>query len=108
MPRSKPKLVLYLLLTFLTTVPPRLAAAYVISRHAVASAAMEVAGAAALEQARTIAAHVSRDVDPTELERRCHDEVRGSSTRLTIIDAQGEVLCDSEADPARMVNHLER
>jgi two-component system phosphate regulon sensor histidine kinase PhoR len=108
MPRSTSRLVVYLLAPYLVTVPPLLLVAYVTMRHAAESAAMRFAGATALQQARSIAAHVPRDLSAAALEARCHDEVRGSATRLTIIDASGEVSCDTEAEPMRMVNHLDR
>ncbi|MBI3768400.1 MAG: PAS domain S-box protein [Deltaproteobacteria bacterium] len=108
MPRSTPRLVVYLLVPYLITVLPLLGMGYLVMRHAVESAAVEVAGAAGLQQARSIAAHVPRDLSAAALEARCRDEVRGSATRLTIIAASGDVLCDSEADPDRMVNHLDR
>jgi two-component system phosphate regulon sensor histidine kinase PhoR len=108
MPRSTRRLVVYLLIPYLLTVPPLLAVAFLVMRHAARSAAMEVAGAAAIQQARGIAAHLPADAQPTTLEARCRDAVRGSAIRLTVIDATGEVLCDTEADPERMVNHLDR
>lgn len=108
MPRSTPRLVLYLLVPYLLTVPPLLAVAFLMMRHAAESAAIEVAGAAAIQQARGVAAHVPEDLSPEALEARCREEVRGGATRLTIIGATGDVLCDTEADPQRMVNHLDR
>ncbi len=36
------------------------------------------------------------------------DEGRAAGARATIIDAQGKVLADSEADPASMENHAQR
>ena len=108
MPRSKPRLVLYLLLPYLLTVPPLLAAGSFFFWRALASAVIEVAGAAALQEAHSIAARLPDGVVPTELERRCRAEVEASATRLTVIAADGRVLCDSEADPSGMVNHLQR
>src|SRR6185369_13206957 len=108
MPRSTPRLVSYLLIPYLLTVPPLLAVAFLIMRSAAESAAIEVAGAAAIQQARGIATHMPLDLPPDVLASRCRDEVRGSATRLTIISATGDVLCDTEADPARMVNHIDR
>jgi two-component system phosphate regulon sensor histidine kinase PhoR len=108
MPRSKPRLVLYLLLPYLLTVPPLLAAGYLFFWRALASAAIEVGGAAALQEGRSIAARLPDDLPPAELERRCRAEVQGSATRLTVIAADGRVLCDSEADPSSMMNHLQR
>jgi two-component system phosphate regulon sensor histidine kinase PhoR len=108
MPRSKPRLVLYLLLPYVLTVPPLVGAGYLFFRRAVDNAATEVAGAIALQEAHSIAARLPVGVPPDELERRCREEVRASATRLTVIAEDGRVLCDSEADPTRMVNHLQR
>ena len=108
MPRSTSRLVVYLLVPYLVTVPPLLVVSYLVMRHAVESAAVEVAGAAALQEARSIAAHVPADLSGAALASRCREEVRGSATRLTIIETTGEVLCDTEADPVNMVNHLDR
>jgi two-component system phosphate regulon sensor histidine kinase PhoR len=108
MPRSKPRLVLYLLLPYLLTVPPLLAGGSLFFRRVLTSAATEVAGAAALQEARSIAARLPDGLAPAELERRCRAEVQASATRLTVIASDGRVLCDSEADPSGMVNHLQR
>jgi len=108
MPRSTSRLAVYLLVPYLVTVPPLLVVAYLVIRHAVESTAMPLAGAAAIQQARSIAAHVPPQLEGAALEDWCRDQVRGSATRLTIIDSTGVVMCDSEADPERMVNHLDR
>jgi len=108
MPRSTSRLAVYLLVPYLVTVPPLLLVAYLVIRHAVESTATPMAGAAAIQQARSIAAHVPPRLEGRPLEDWCRDQVRGSATRLTIIDATGVVLCDSEADPEQMENHLDR
>ena len=108
MPRSKPRLVLYLLLPYLLTVPPLLAGGSLFFRRVLTSATTEVAGAAALQEARSIAVRLPDGLAPAELGRRCRAEVQASATRLTVIASDGRVLCDSEADPSGMVNHLQR
>ena len=108
MPRSKPRLVLYLLLPSLLIVPPLLAAGYFFFWRALTSAVTEVAGAAALQEAHSIAARLPDGLTLAELERRCRAEVTSSAIRLTVIAADGRVLCDSETDPSGMVNHLQR
>src|SRR5689334_16316968 len=108
MPRSTSRLAIYLLVPYLITVPPLLGVAYLVMRHAADSAAVEFAGVAAVEQARSIAVHVPADLPPAVLAARCHDEVRGSGTRLTIINPNGDVLCDTEAEPDHMMNHADR
>ena len=108
MPRSTSRLAVFLLVPYLITVPPLLGVAYLVMRHAAESAAIEFAGAAALQQARSIAVHVPSDLPPAALAARCHDEVRGSASRLTIINPNGDVLCDTEAEPENMMNHADR
>ena len=68
----------------------------------------QVAGAAAVEEARAIGNRLPATIDRTAAQRVCHDEVRGSVARLTVIAADGTVVCDSEADATGMVNHLSR
>ena len=68
----------------------------------------QVAGAAAVEEARAIGNRLPATIDRTAARRVCHDEVRGSVARLTVIAADGTVVCDSEADATGMVNHLSR
>lgn len=103
-----PKLVLYFLLPTLVTFPLLVAGGYLLARHALGGIADQVAGAAAVEEARAIAARLPADLDPVEAQRHCQDEVRGSVVRLTVITAEGRVLCDTEADPSGMVNHASR
>jgi two-component system phosphate regulon sensor histidine kinase PhoR len=108
MPRSKRRLVLYLLLPCLLIVPPLLTAGYFFFWRAVTSTVTEAAGAAALQEAHRIVVRLPDGLAPAELERRCRAEVASSAIRLTVIAADGRVLCDSEADPSGMVNHLQR
>ena len=108
MPRSKPRLFLSLLLPYLVTVPPLVAAGYMFARRALDQVAVEVASVAALQQARGVAARLPPDLPTAALAAWCRDEVGGGATRLTVIAADGRVLCDSEADPSGMVNHQQR
>ncbi len=103
-----PRLVLYFLLPTLVTFPLLVAAGYVLARHALGGIADQVAGAAAVEEARAIGARLPADLAATDAQHHCHDEVRGSVVRLTVIAAEGHVLCDTEADPAGMANHASR
>jgi two-component system phosphate regulon sensor histidine kinase PhoR len=103
-----PKLVLYFLLPSLVTVPVLVGGGYLLARHALMSVADQVATTAAIEEARVVGNRLPVDFPGSDAERRCRDEVRGSVVRLTVIAADGTVLCDTEADPAGMVNHLRR
>ncbi|MCC6764168.1 MAG: PAS domain-containing protein [Deltaproteobacteria bacterium] len=103
-----PRLVLYFLLPTLVTFPLLVTGGYVLARHALVGIADQVAGTAAVEEARAIGARLPPDLAAAAGQRHCHDEVHGSVVRLTVIAAQGHVLCDTEADPAGMVNHASR
>jgi two-component system phosphate regulon sensor histidine kinase PhoR len=103
-----PRLVLYFLLPTIVTYPLLVAGGYLLARHALGGIADQVAGAAAVEEARAIGARLPEDFPDADVQRHCHDEVRGSVVRLTVITAEGRVLCDTEADPAGMVNHASR
>jgi two-component system phosphate regulon sensor histidine kinase PhoR len=48
------------------------------------------------------------DLGGAELERRCRELAPAPAVRLTVIHLDGTVLCDSEATPANMENHLLR
>ncbi len=106
--RRPPRLVLYLLLPYLVTVPPVAALAYVLAHRAVARVATDLAGSAAVQEARTIAARLPLDAPTDELEGRCAEEVRGSDRRLTVIAANGTIRCDTHAHAIDMENHLHR
>ncbi len=67
--------------------------------HGLTRAALTVRGAAAPLMAR------GRSVELSLLTRRMAEEARD---RITLIDARGLVLADSEEDPARMENHALR
>ena len=103
-----PKLVVYFLLPSLVSVPVLVGGGYLLARHALMSVADQVATTAAIEEARVVGNRLPADFPGPDAERRCHDEVRGSVVRLTVIAADGTVLCDTEADPTGMVNHLRR
>ncbi len=103
-----PRFVLSFLLPALVTFPLLVAGGYVLARPALVGISDQVAGAAAVEEARAIGARLPPDLDPATIERHCQGEVRGSVVRLTVIEAQGHVLCDTEADPAGMMNHASR
>ena len=45
---------------------------------------------------------------PEEYQSRIADLANDAQARVTVIDASGVVLADSEADPARMENHADR
>lgn len=45
---------------------------------------------------------------PEEYQSRIADLANQAQARVTVIDASGTVLADSEADPARMENHADR
>lgn len=103
-----PKLVLYFLLPSLVTLPLLVGGGYLLARRALMGIADQVAGAAAVEEARAIGNRLPAKIDAPDAKRICHDEVRGSVVRLTVIAADGKVVCDSDADAAGMVNHLSR
>lgn len=106
--RWKPRLVFYLLLPYLLTVPPLMAVGFVLARRALDAVTIEVAGATALQEARSIAERLPLDLPLEAMEPLCREEMRGSVTRLTVIAADGSVLCDTQADATGMVNHLRR
>ena len=106
--RRRPRLVLYLLLPYLVTVPPVAAVAYVLAHRAVDRVATDLAGSAAVQEARTIAARLPLNGSAEELQARCAEEVRGSDRRLTVIAADGTVRCDTHAYALDMENHLHR
>ncbi|MEO6027481.1 MAG: ATP-binding protein [Candidatus Binatia bacterium] len=108
MRRWTPKLVLYFLLPSLLTFPLLVGGGYFLVRHALKNVADEVVGAAAIEEARAIGARLPADIAAGDVQQRCHDEVRGSVVRLTVISGDGHVVCDTEAQPSSMVNHLSR
>ena len=103
-----PRLVLYFLLPTLVTFPLLVGGGYLLARRALGGIADQVAGTAAVEEARAIATRLPADITPGQAQRHCRDEVRGSVVRLTVIGADGHVLCDSEADPSGMENHASR
>jgi two-component system phosphate regulon sensor histidine kinase PhoR len=107
MPRSKPRLVVYLLLPYLVTILPLTAAGYFLFRRAVDTAVIEASGAAALEEARILAVRMP-DERSRITQEWCRAAVRGSSRRLTVIGSDGWVMCDSEIEPGGMVNHRQR
>ncbi len=103
-----PRLVLYFLLPTLVTFPLLVGGGYLLARRAFGTIADQVTGTAAVEEARAIATRLPTEFGPGEGPQRCREEVRGSVVRLTVISLDGHVLCDSEADPADMENHLSR
>jgi two-component system phosphate regulon sensor histidine kinase PhoR len=108
MRRWTPRIVLYFLLPSLLTFPLLVGGGYLLARHALKNVADEVAGTAAVEEARAIGTRLPFPLPPGDPQGRCRDEVRGSVVRLTVISADGRVLCDTEADASGMVNHLSR
>lgn len=103
-----PKLTFYFFLPSLLAFPLLVGGGYLLARRALERVADEVAGAAAVEEARAIGARLPADLPPTDAQRRCRDEVRGSVVRLTVITSDGHVLCDTEAEASGMANHLSR
>ncbi len=57
--------------------------------------------------AGTVGAYLGHD-DLAGLESFCREAAKKTSTRLTVIGADGKVLADSDEDPARMENHNDR
>jgi two-component system phosphate regulon sensor histidine kinase PhoR len=108
MQRWTPRLVFYFLLPTLLTFPLLVGGGYLLARYALGHVADQVAGTAAVEEARSIGTRLPADMSLADAQRRCHDEVRGSVVRLTVISPDGHVLCDTEADPETMVNHASR
>jgi len=108
MPRWKPRLVFYLLLPYLLTVPPLMTVGFVLARRALDTVTVDVAGSTALQEAHSIAERLTLDLPLDAMEPLCREEMRGRVTRLTVIAADGTVLCDTQADATGMVNHLQR
>ncbi len=106
--RWKPRLVFYLLLPYLLTVPPLMTVGFVLARRALDTVTMEVAGSTALQEAHSIADRLALDLPRDTMDPLCREEMRGRVTRLTVIAADGTVLCDTQADATGMVNHLRR
>ncbi len=105
MRRWTPRLVFYFLLPTLVTFPLLVGGGYLLARRALGHIADQVAGTAAVEEARTIGTRLPSTMTPGQAQDHCRDAVRGSVVRLTVIGADGHVLCDSDADPGDMVNH---
>jgi two-component system phosphate regulon sensor histidine kinase PhoR len=103
-----PKLVLYFLLPSLVTLPLLVGGGYLLARWALMGIADQVAGTTAVEEARAIGNRLPPTIVATDAQRICHEAVRGSVVRLTVIAADGKVVCDSDADATGMVNHLSR
>ena len=64
-----------------------------------------------MDEARTVARLMEpllREGEPQNLDSRVKQIMAGSRERLTVVDEQGWVLADSEADPADMDNHADR
>ena len=61
-----------------------------------------------LREARLVGTVLPWDTRGAELERRCHELAPERAARLTVIEIDGTVLCDSEALPVQMENHLGR
>jgi two-component system phosphate regulon sensor histidine kinase PhoR len=64
-----------------------------------------------MDEARTVARLMEpllREGEPQNLDSRVKQIMAGSQERLTVVDEQGWVLADSEADPADMDNHADR
>ena len=59
------------------------------------------------EKARLVEATIE-DLSPDEYQPAAHDLAQRAQARVTIIDASGTVLADSEADPLQMENHATR
>jgi two-component system phosphate regulon sensor histidine kinase PhoR len=108
MRRWTPKLVLYFLLPSLLTFPILVGGGYLVARYALKRVADEAVGAAAIQEARAVGSRLPTELTSHDAQARCHDEVRGSVVRLTVITGDGHVVCDTEAEPAHMVNHLSR
>lgn len=58
-------------------------------------------------QARVLAGELER-TEPGSLEAWAHDASRRATARVTVIDADGSVLADSDHDPESMENHADR
>ncbi|MGV3724279.1 MAG: ATP-binding protein [Actinomycetota bacterium] len=73
---------------------------------------LERAGRAALDRELVFEATVARqllaDRPRAEVEAKLRTLQSGVAVRLTVIDAEGKVVGDTEADPTRMENHLGR
>lgn len=73
------------------------------------SAALDAQQRAGLETAARLTISALRDTEPgPAMQETVRQLGRASSVRLTVIDANGVVLADSEADPATMENHADR
>ncbi len=59
------------------------------------------------EKARLVESSL-HDKDQSEFQRTALDLARHSNARVTVIDASGRVLADSEVDPSEMENHSGR
>jgi len=64
-----------------------------------------------LVRARMVASEVAAyplDTEPARIDRLCKDLGRLTMTRITVVLPSGEVIGDSDEDPARMENHRNR
>jgi hypothetical protein len=93
-----PRLVLYFLLPTLVTFPLLVGGGYLFARRALGTSPIRSRGCG-VEEARAIGARSAADMASADMQRHCRDEVRGSVVRLTVISADGHVLCDTDADP---------
>jgi len=95
-------------------------APYVLAVAAVAfTVAVYADWALERENAHTLAAEVQRQAQlianllpwgqrGADCDRRCRELAEGTAARLTVIEPDGTVLCDSEAESANMENHADR
>ena len=93
---------------FLVTIGVAAAAAAYFAAFALDDAAQSEAEQALRSPARWAALHI--DVsgtleDRAALQALCDEMFHGTQIRLTVIDKDGTVLADTEADPATLDNH---
>jgi two-component system phosphate regulon sensor histidine kinase PhoR len=106
--RWNPRLFLRFFAPYLLSVTAVALTVGLYADRALESQHLQTLAAALLREAQLASVALPWDVRGPELERRCRALAPDPASRLTVIELDGTVLCDSEAVAARMENHLGR
>ena len=106
--RWNPRLFLLFFAPYLLSVTAVVLTVVLYADRALESQHLQTLADELLREAHLASVALPWDVRGPELERRCHELAPDPAARLTVIELDGTVLCDSEAVAAQMENHLGR